>query len=467
MDKRQKVYIVGAGPGGKDFITLKGFNVLRQADIIIYDYLVERSLLDEAKEGARLVCCDSFNRLRNKNGYLKDQARINRLLVRYAKKGFRVVRLKSGDPCIFGRTSQELSALVKARVDFEIVPGVTAAQAASCFSGIPLTDRAVASSVVLVTGHRARNKISALDWKAIAGLDTIVLYMAVNNLGDIVKELAKAGLPKDTPSAVISNAGRIDSRLVVSKLSAIVRQTRDAGIKPPAIVIIGQVVKLSNGFNWFKKQRRILFTGISPERFFQRGVIFHLPLVKIVALADYRAFDSFIRKVRDYHWVIFASRFGVEYFFKRLYKNCFDARVLSGVKTAAIGSSTANRLLDFGICADLIPKEESSCGLLKEFRKIDLKGKRLFIPRSDLGGKDLNTGLADLGARVDNAACYRNIPADNLPDLDLGVFDEVIFTSPSVVRSFKARYKKLPGNLKVSCIGEVTHREMLRCRLLN
>jgi uroporphyrinogen III methyltransferase/synthase len=242
-------------------------------------------------------------------------------------------------------------------------------------------------------------------------------------------------------------------------LGNIIEKVKHHGLKPPAIVIIGEVAKLESRFNWLKRNKRVLFTGLSQERFFERTTYFHLPLIEIIALEDYREFDECLKKITEYDWIVFASRYGVEYFFKRLYHIGKDARELTQAQIAVIGNSTKSRLLRFGIYADLVPQKESSAGLIEEFRKLDLRGKRIFLPRSDISDKGLQSALESLGAEVTTSFAYRNVLPDNLPDLDLGFFDEIIFTSPSTVRNFIKRYKAIPAGVKVRCIGEVTFKE--------
>lgn len=488
-----KVYLVGAGPGSPDLITVRGLEILRQADVIVYDYLVDKRLLEQAKDKAELICSDrsgkrrySDVRLRSSSsaglsaeteqesssakadGFLIPQKKINELMVKKAKQDKKVVRLKNGDPFIFGRASGELEALIKNKIEFEIVPGVTAANAASSFSGVPLTDRRFSSSVVFVTGHEAANKKkNSIDWKGIANCGTIVLYMAAGNISKIVDALIEAGKSRDIPVVAISRAGDINQRIIKARLKNIAKVVKKEPLTPPAIFIIGEVAGLEKRFNWLNKNKRFLFTGLSKERFFIEGTYFHLPLIRIEPLDDYGEFDNYLKNINNYDWIIFTSRYGVEYFFKRLKVLGYDSRILNGIKIAAIGNSTKKQLLDYAILADLVPREESSQGLIGEFKKIDIKDKRIFLPRSDISDKGLSRAFEKLGADVTTSFAYRNAMPADLPDLDLNSFDEIMFTSPSGVRNFVKRYKALPRKVKVNCIGEVTLREAKRCHLLD
>jgi uroporphyrinogen III methyltransferase/synthase len=462
-----KVYLVGAGPGKQDLITVRGANILRQADTVIYDYLVDNQILENVSKDTELICCEKLGKKRYLDGNSESQDRINKLLIKKARQGRRVVRLKNGDASIFSRISQELEALSKENIEFEIVPGITAASAVACLSGIPLTDRRFSASCVFVTGHENPLKQkNFIDWSALGKNDTIVLYMAVENLGDIIRELLKAGKHENTPVAIAQDASMLTQKVLTGTLKDITGKAKRERMRPPAIIIIGEVVSFEKQFNWLRKNKRILFTGLSGERFFLKGTYFHLPLIRIEPLENYRELDSCIRNIKIFDWVVFSSRFGVEYFFKRFKELRLDARVLNNIKIAAIGNCTSERLLDFTISADLVPKKESSKGLIDEFRSLNIKGKKIFLPRSDISDKGLEKGFEKLGAIVTSSFAYRNVMTDNLPDLDLNFFNEIMFTSPSGIRSFVTRYGKAPERVKITCIGDTTKKEAFKCGLL-
>lgn len=465
--QKGKVYLIGAGPGKPDLITVRGQNILKEADVIIYDYLVDRRILENAKEKTELIGCDRLDKSGNSDKILSRQKRINALLVKKAGEGKKVARLKSGDPAIFSRCSHELEALAKEGIGFEIVPGVTAASAAS-YSGIPLTDRRFASSCTFVTGHEDPAKTKSLvDWDSLAQSGTIVFYMAVGNLSKIAGQLIKAGKDKKTQAAIIQNASMPAQRALFGTLDNIASKAAKKKIKPPAIVIIGKTAGLGKKFKPLKREKRVLFTGLSGERFFLKDNYIHVPLIKIEPMEDYSGFDRHLKNITDFDWIVFTSRYGVEHFFRRIKKAGYDARKIAGVRIAAIGNSTKEKLMEYMIKADLVPENESSRGLIKKFKKKSLKNKKIFLPRSDIADKGLEKALKGLGAEVVPSFAYRNIMPENLPDLDINEFDEIMFTSPSTVRNFKKRYKKVPENVKVSCIGEVTLREARRCRLLS
>ena len=447
-----KVYLVGAGPGDPGFITVKGRQILSRADVVIYDYLVDRRLLESARPEAELVCCSGFG----KNQHDK----INSFMLKKVKQGKKVIRLKAGDPFVFGRASEEMEALIKNKIAYEVVPGITAAAAASSLSGIPLTDRKLASSCVFVTGcEDSLKKENFIDWDKIAASGTIILYMAMEVLPEITRRLLEAGKNPKTPVVIMRDVSFLTQKALNTTLKDAAREAKKNRIKPPAVIIIGETAGLRKRFDWLKKSKKALFTGLSEERFFQKEMFFHLPLIKITALKDYSAFDKALKNISSYDWLVFSSRYGVEYFFQRLKAIGYDARKFSWAKIAAIGNSTKNKLSNFGLIADLVPKDESSKGLIKAFKKIDLKGRNIFIPRSDLSDKGLTEGLKNLGAEVTACVAYKNIMPECLPEVDFSFFDEIYFSSPSGVRNFIKRYGRPPKTIKVRCIGDVTKKE--------
>jgi uroporphyrinogen III methyltransferase/synthase len=320
--------------------------------------------------------------------------------------------------------------------------------------------------VVFVTGHEDPTKgKSAIDWKSIARCGTIVLYMAVENIAQIADRLLKAGKPGDTPVVAVSHAGGILQKTAKATLETLPEVVEKEDITPPVVFIIGEVAALEKRFNWFRKNRRTLFTGLSDERAFIKGTYLHLPLIRIEPMPDYSAFDQYIENIREFDWIVFTSRYGVEYFFRRLKHLGHDARTLSNIHIAAIGNSTRRHLEKHGVLADLVPEDESSEGLLKELKKIDLKDKKVFLPRSDISDKGLTEGIKKLQARVISCDAYRNVMPTDLPDIDIESFDEVMFTSPSGVRNFLKRYGRLPKKVKARFIGKVTQNEALQCHI--
>ncbi|MCL5674841.1 MAG: uroporphyrinogen-III C-methyltransferase [Candidatus Omnitrophica bacterium] len=460
-----KVCFVSAGPGESDLISVRGLKIIKEADVIIYDYLVDKNILNEAKTGAELICCDTLGKKRHSDGFTDAQEAINQVILQNALRNKKVARLKNGDASIFSRISQEMECLVKNNVEFEIIPGITAASCASAFSGVPLTDRRFSSDVVFVTGHQAKNKDTNIDWSAIAKCGTIVIYMGMENVSDIVKILIENGKSKRTPFVCISNAGKITQKTVTGQLENINSGIKNKNAQPPAIIIIGEVARFEKDFDWNRKNRKILFTGLSEKRYFLKGNYYHLPMIKIIPVDDWKKFDSHMGNIHAFDWIIFTSRYAVRYFFERFYSQGYDSRRLKDISIAAIGNSTKNRLLDFGILPDMMPQKESSEGLLEEFAKINLNGKKIFMPRSDIADKGLTEKLTGLGASITAEVAYKNVMPDNLPALDLTDFDEIIFTSPSTVRNFLKRYGAPPVSIKLRYIGDVTKKEAKKWNL--
>ncbi|MCM8787416.1 MAG: uroporphyrinogen-III C-methyltransferase [Candidatus Omnitrophica bacterium] len=463
--KKGKVYIVGAGPGAEDLITLRGLKVLQQCDVVIYDYLVNKEILKYTNPSCEIICVDELDKDKYSNGFSKRQDLINGLMVKKCKEGKNVVRLKNGDPSIFSRLNEELEVLKKNRIDFRIIPGVSTFLAAGCYLGIPLTARGISSQICITTGHETNLKQDGfVNWEYVSKLDTIVLYMAVENLKNIIDKLIFHGKSKKTPVAVVSNISKINQRYVIGTLDDIVEKIKDINLTAPAVVIIGDVVKKERLYNWFKKTKKILFTGLSSERFFEKGLIFHIPMIEIKELKNYKHLDDYIKKLilqKNVDWIIFTSRYAVYYFFERLYDLGYDTRILFGIKIAAIGSSTANRLKEYGIVCDLVPKRECSLGLIDEFKKILKSSKqkvKIFLPRSDIADKGLTEMLKKLGAIVYPCVVYKNVISKNLPEIDFSFFDEIIFSSPSCVKNFVKRYGVPPEKLKLKSIGKVTEK---------
>lgn len=465
--KPYKVYFIGAGIGSPDLITVRGLRILKAADVVIYDYLTEPELLAEVHPGAeRISCGDLGKHHAGGTGSMRTaQQNINTLMIDRALHGKKVVRLKNGDHALFSRISSELAALREHTISFEIVPGVSAASAVSAYTGIPLTDRSCASDVVMITGHEASDA-PRINWHSIAGCATVVVYMGVAQIASIAQKLIAAGKPPSTPVCAVADAASIRQTSVTATLDTIADQVTKKSLTPPALFIIGEVVNFKDSFDWLHCSRKILYTGLSDERYFLDGLFFHVPMIEIVPLDDYTEFDAYMRKISTYDWLIFTSRYGVQYFFERLQAAGLDTRALAGARIAAIGASTATSLRRHGIRADVVPHRESSAGLIESMQQFDLTGKKVFIPRSDLSDKGITEALGKQGAEVDAAVAYRNIMPNNLPDIDFDFFDGIFFTSPSTVRHFLRRYKQVPPHLEITCIGDVTRNEALKWNII-
>ncbi|MEW5813996.1 MAG: uroporphyrinogen-III C-methyltransferase [Spirochaetota bacterium] len=450
------VYIVGAGPGDEDLFTLKGARCLAGADTIVYDHLTSESLLTFSPEGCEKIYVgkESFR-------HTMSQAEINKLLVSKAKEGKTVVRLKGGDPFVFGRGGEEALALAESGIPFEVVPGVTAAVAALACAGIPITHRGLASTAMLITGHEMPGKTeSDIDWKTISAVvGTIVFYMGVKNLPVIVKKLVENGKPSVTPAVVVQWGTLNKQRTVTGTLDTIAGEAERAGITPPAIIAVGEVISLRKKLRWFDIKplfgKRIVVTrsrsqapGLSRELKRLGADIVEFPTIDIVRLKDLNRLDGAIDRIKSFTWIVFTSVNGVAIFFERLFEKKLDSRSLAGIKVAAIGPETGIRLQSLGIKPDLIPETFTSEGVVEVFNSLkpDYSGERILIPGSAIGRDVIPVELKRMGADVKVVSVYENrVPEYSREEID-AVFkkppDLVTFTSASTVSNLAALLKK-------------------------
>jgi len=470
-NKKGKVYIVGAGPGDAGLMTLKGIDCLREADVVIYDYLVSKDLLKYAKSDARFIYAGKQG-----GAHTLSQWQINDLLVKEAKAGNVVARLKGGDPFIFGRGGEEAEKLVANKISFEIVPGVTSAIAVPAYAGIPLTHRGLTSTVAFVTGHEDPTKEkSDINWSALSRIGTLVFLMGVKNIEKIVRELKDNGRSPKTPAALIRWGTTPRQKILEGTLADIVNLARDRKFVPPAILIVGEVVALRDRLQWFDSKplfgKGVVITR--PEKqaddlaqlLIKEGATpIHFPTIKIVPPLSWRELDKAIKKLDDYDWLIFTSANGVAYFFERLSAKGKDIRDLKGIKICCIGPATARQVQDKGIRVDLIPGEFISEGILKSFARKKLKGKKILLARAAEARDVLPEGLKKLGARVDVATAYVTVTSgrkkNELEDLFYeNRVDVITFTSSSTVNNFRKIMGsgfRLPEGVKIASIGPVT-----------
>ena len=473
-----KVYLVGAGPGDPGLITLRGKYLLEHAEVVVYDYLANPKLLSYVPKNAEFIYAGK------KGGGLHafTQKDINRLLVEHAQRGKMVVRLKGGDPFIFGRGAEEIQELVSEGIDFEVVPGVTSATAAATYAGIPITHREYTASVAFVTGHEdPSKKISNISWEKLAtGAGTIVIYMGIKTLPSITKKLIDHGRSPDTPVAVVRWASTPQQHTVVGTLATICEVVQQADIKPPALVIIGEVVKLRSTIDWFEKRplfgKRIVVTRTRDQasdlvaKLEEHGAeCLEYATIQIEPAQDYEVFDAAMTTIAQYQWILFTSLNAVTYFFQRLFHLGLDSRHLADAKIAAVGRATAEKLLQYGIKADLIPEQFTGEGLARALVQTQVEGNRILLPRAMRAAELLPETLTDAGATVTVAPVYRNVPPPGLEDklrLQLlnGTIDMVTFTSSSTVTNFlamlkadsKDELKKLFNKVQIAAIGPVT-----------
>ena len=467
------VYLVGAGPGDPGLLTLRGRELLRSCDDVVYDALVSEDLV-AAELGGRDVE-RHFVGKRGGEAALARQEDIETLLVRLARAGRRVVRLKGGDPFVFGRGGEEAQALARAGVAFEVVPGITAGIAAPAYAGIPVTHRAAATAVTFVTGHEDPEKGErGTDWRALARTSaTLVLYMGVRTLPDVVRELLAGGRDADTPAAVIERGTYPGQRVVTGTLSTIAERAREANVVAPAITILGEVVRLRDEIEWLDRRplagKRIVVTRARTQasslsvRLRELGAdVTEMPAIRVEPL-DPEPLDAALGRLSAYDWVMFASQNAVEIFWQAMRVRGLDARSLGSARVAAIGRATADALLERGLAADVIPERFVAESLVEALeRREDVKGRRVLLPQA-LDARDvLPEGLRALGAQVDAIPIYRTVSdgagAARVGErLRAGEIDLVTLTSSSTVQFFvDAVGAEAARAAPVASIGPVT-----------
>lgn len=471
---------MGAGPGDPGLLTLKGDAVLREADVVVYDYLANPELLLEAKPGAELIYVGMHAAER------LSQEQINRLMVERAKEGKRVCRLKGGDPFVFGRGGEEAEYIASSGVPFEIVPGVSAGYAVPAYAGIPLTHRKLSSSVAFITGHEDPEKDggSNLDWDGIAhGASTLVFFMSVKNIPLIARKLIGAGRAPSTPAAAIRWGTRGDQEVVIGTLETITERAQQAGLKPPALVVVGDVVALREKLRWFEDlplfSQRILITRAreqaaelaAPLRALGAETI-ELPSIAIEDPEDFSALDTAVRAAGGYDWIIFTSANGVRKFMARMEATGEDIRGLASTKLCAIGPATAAELRRHLLNVAKVPREYRAEGVLEAFSGEALEGKRVLIPRAKVARDVLPIELRKRGATVDVVETYRTVAPAESAERASAIFSRhkptlITFTSSSTVENFlrllpaEERAAFLQG-VKLASIGPITSRTLAR-----
>ncbi len=470
-----KVYLVGAGPGDPGLLTRKGQRCLEEADVVIYDYLVDVRLLDFTRPEAVLV--DAGKRGGDSTS---SQKTINQLMIEHASQGKVVTRLKGGDPVLFGRGGEEAEELVAANVPFEIVPGVTSALAVPAYAGIPLTHRDFASAVAIVSGHKeVWDNAPHLNWATLAGVGgTLVFLMGTRQLRNNMHRLLQFGLPAETPIALIRWGTKADQEVLTGTVGTIADRAAERGFEPPAVIVVGDVVRLRGRLQWFESKplfgKRIVVTRprAQASRFAdlleQHGAeVFRFPTIETVQMDSYAALDVGLDTVASYDWLIFTSVNGVRYFFDRLQERQLDIRSLGSVRIAAIGPETARAIEARYLRVDAVPQEYRAEALI-EVLGVE-KAQRILLPRAAEARAILPQELRSIGAHVDEIATYRTIRTsqprnrdDKFRSLLRGDYiDLLTFTSSSTVRNFVASFPgedvlALLGKTQIGCIGPIT-----------
>ena len=477
---RGKVYLVGAGPGDPELITAKGLRCLKEADVIIYDHLINDRFLNDAPTKTEKV-----NVGKQVGKKVLEQKEINRLLIKEARKGKTVVRLKGGDPFIFGRGGEEAEALAHSSIPFEVVPGVTSAVAAPAYAGIPLTHRGVASSVAIVTGHEDPAKeVAAVNFKKIAqGVDTIVCLMGVGKMELIIDQIRKGGKSPETPAAIVERGTYAHQRVVEGRLKDIFSKAKKAGVKPPAVIVVGEVTQLRNTIAWFESLpltgKTIMVTrakeqaGPFVDSLEQAGArVIPFPTIEIAMPKRLRAIDEVLGTLKKYNYLVFTSVNGVNAFLSHMHRLKIDIRCLDGITIAALGEMTAQVLRQHLLFPRIVPATFTSKHLAGEFKREKLTGKQVLLFRSEIANEILPRQLSRMGAQVKEVSGYTirkpRVPTAQVKQLfKNGSIDLITFTSPSTFTNFISLMggkpvKQLLKGTKVAAIGPVTKKEIVQ-----
>lgn len=472
MTKQGKVYLIGAGPGDPGLLGLKAKECLETADAVVYDRLADPRILAFARKDAEMVYVGKASA-----NHTMRQPDINKLLVKLAQEGKTVARLKGGDPFVFGRGGEEAIELLEAGQPFEFVPGVTSAIAVAEYAGIPVTHRHVATSFAVITGHEDQTKgASTINWQGLAtAVDTLVFLMGVENIEKISSQLIANGRSADCPAAVIRWGTHPEQRTLVTTLGNAAADVKANNLKPPAIFLVGEVVKLREQLQWFDNKplfgqtiivtrARAQASDLSKKLEALGAKVIEVPAIKIVSAADYAPLDAAVQALSDYKWLVFTSANGVEYFFERLLLAGKDARALAGVKLAAIGSATAEALSKHGLTADLIPSAYKAEELAEALADKISAGDKILIARAKVAREVLPKALRKIGAEVNVVTAYETIAdcenkEELLQALTDGSASVVTFTSSSTVTNLLnvlGEHKDLLHKAALAAIGPIT-----------
>ncbi len=469
------IYLVGSGPGDPGLFTIKGVECMKRADVVVYDRLAPEALLAYACPEAEPIYVG-----KKPGDPSMSQEEINTILVKLGRAGKTVVRLKGGDPYVFGRGGEEAQALAHAGLPFEVVPGITSGIAAPAYAGIPVTHRSVSTSVAFITGHEDPTKgESDVDWGRLAnGAETLVLYMGVGRLAEISSELISGGRSPKTPAACIRWGTRPEQETVTGTLADIAERVEEANLKPPAITVIGDVVSLRDeGLDWFERKplfgRRVVVTRaraqageLSRELEALGAGVFEFPTIEIKPPEDFGPLDEAIQDLDSFDWLVFTSVNGVEAFVERLRRHGLDLRAVPRrTKVAAIGPATAKKVEVVGLRVDVTPEEYKAEALIGALMGDSLKGKKVLIPRAKVAREILPEKLREAGAEVVVPPAYESVPSSEGTErvkelLESGDIDCVTFTASSTVenfvRAFGEEAARLLSETRIACIGPIT-----------
>ncbi|MCW2278469.1 uroporphyrinogen-III C-methyltransferase [Heliophilum fasciatum] len=476
-----KVYLVGAGPGDPGLITVKGLQCIQKADVLVYDRLAGHRLLTYARPDAELIFVG-----KGPNLHVYKQEEINEVIKQKGLEGKIVTRLKGGDPFVFGRGGEEAEVLLEAGVPFEIVPGITSAISVPAYAGIPVTHRDFTANFAVITGNEDPNKEeSNIDWEKIStGIGTLVFLMGMGNLPHITTKLIENGRDPQTPVALIRWGTRPEQRTMTGVIADIAEKAKEANFQNPAIIIVGEVVKLREKLAWLEKKplfgKRIVVTRSRQQASAFAGRLEELgaepwefPTIDIQEPADLKPLDNAIAHIQDYSWIVFTSPNGVEHFFSHYFSAGHDIRDLQGIQLCAIGPQTKKEVQKYGLKVDYVPEEFRQEAIIEGLKNYDWQGKKVLLPRADIARKELPEALVRFGAIVDDVVTYRTVRGSG----DAGILKQmmndkmisaVTFTSSSTARNFvemlgvedAAELQRLLEGVTLASIGPVTSETM-------
>jgi uroporphyrinogen III methyltransferase/synthase len=478
-DSVGKVYLVGAGPGNLGLVTLRARECIEDADVIVYDHLANAQMLGWSRDGAETIYAG-----KSAGSHAMPQEEINRLLVEKARAGQRVVRLKGGDPFVFGRGAEEAEALVEAGCEFEVVPGVTSAIAGPAFAGIPVTHRAQNSHLTIFTGHEdpAKNE-TAINFAALAQLGgTQVMLMGIEKLAAITSVMRSNGVRQDLPVALVRWASTGRQQTLTGTIEDIARRATEADFSAPAIAVFGDVVSLRDHLLWFEKRplfgKTVVVTrtrsqagGLSRQLADLGAEVLELPTIRIEPPIDLRGFAELVQDSHSYDWIVFTSANGVTAFFDMFYKLYDDARDIGPARIAAIGPATAQRVRDYHLKVDLQPGDFVAEAVIREFQKLgDVENLRILLARAEKARDVLSEELTKLGAIVDEGIAYRTVPETrDITGARRRLLEEgadlITFTSSSTVENFLALGLPWPKGMRIASIGPITSKTARECGL--
>lgn len=457
-NKKGKVYLVGAGPGDENLLTVKAVQLLSKADVVVYDRLISQRILDGIPESAEMI-----NVGKNVGNHPVPQDEINQILLEKALENKLVVRLKGGDPFLFGRGGEELELLAENGIPFEVVPGVTSAIAAAAYAGIPITHRDFCSSLHIITGHAKRGSALNLDYQSLVKLGgTLVFMMSVSSIDEIASGLIQAGMSFEMPTAVIENGTLSNQRNFVSTLSGIGSVIAANNVQSPATIVVGKVCELASRFEWFTKMSlhgcKVIVTRpqlsaskLSSKLVALGATVCEYPCIKTASIEFAISLDSF-------NWIVFTSQTGVQSFFEQLKISGKDSRALYGKKIAAVGTKTAEQLSQHGIISDYVSTVFDGKHLAEELIKSGLihPGEKAVLYRAKIGSNEIITLLEAHGVDVADIAVYETEIIKN-EKIEVGNYDCVTFTSASCVSGFISSIGKMDfTKINALCIGEQT-----------